>query len=332
MWKSILRFRPAGDHRHNLWASTAVVITLLVFHWSTDPDACGSDPVSSVRPSARFLLPQVTIASTTTVVQSVGEPVPSGTSETPSTEPAAPRMPGAEPLTGRWALESSLSLLELGRERLQKMSGYSVTFARQERIDGELLDPQTIKLKVRHEPFSLYMKWTEGDKGRQLIYVHGQNEGQVLIQPGGFVGRATGALPFAPDHPKILAESRYPATMAGFLAMTDTIAQHHRDDLKLTQGVLSEIRGDQSFEERPCYLTTLCYENETINPIYRKSMIYIDKELSIPVCVRNYTWIKGQKVVEDNEESLIESYSFTGMEAAVQLSDNDFTKSQYKMR
>lgn len=329
MWKKLHGLWPTGDHRRNLWAGSAIALAAMFFHLNTDPDACGSDPVSSARPSPRFLLPQAVPAIIGQVLQP-GE-ANSNTESQPAVE-ARPQLPSTEPLTGRWALESSLSLLEQGRERLKKMSGYSVTFSRQERIDGELLDPQTIKLKVRHEPFSLYMKWTQGDKGRQLVYVEGQNENNVLVQPGGLIGRATGALPFAPDHPKILAESRYPATMAGLLALTDTILEHHKTDLKRATGVQSEIRGDQSFEDRPCYLTTLSYDNETVNPTYRKLTIFIDKELSVPVAVRNYTWVKDQQVVADDEESLIESYSFTEIESATQLSDNDFSKQNYKMR
>ncbi len=338
MWKTIQGLWPIGENRHNMYASMAVLTAVLFFQLNTDPEACGSDPVSSVRSAPRFFLPQVIPA----ILARSGQSADANLEEilanqppaiaNPVAEPVAPQLPGSEPLTGRWALESSLALLEQGRERLQKLSGYSVTFARQERIGGELLDPQTMKLKVRHHPFSLYMKWTQGDRGRQLIYVEGLNEGQVLVQPGGLIGRATGALPLAPNHEKILAESRYPATMAGFLAMTDIIMEHHREDLKRASGMRSEIRGDQSFDERPCFLTTLTYDNEQVNPVYRKSLIFVDKELSIPVCLKSYTWVKGKELPVDDEESLIESYSFTGLETTTQLSDNDFEKSQYKMR
>jgi Protein of unknown function (DUF1571) len=176
------------------------------------------------------------------------------------------------------------------------------------------------------------MKWTEGDKGRQLIFAEGQNDDKVLIQIGGVAGRLTGALAMDPNDPRVRAESRYPATCAGLLALTKIILSHHEMDLKRATGVTSEMRDGESFDNRPCFLTTLVYDSPTANPDYYKSLILIDKELSVPVCVRNYTWVQGQAPAQVDEDSLLEHYSYTGLEINTQLTDNDFTKSKYRMR
>ena len=176
------------------------------------------------------------------------------------------------------------------------------------------------------------MKWTEGDKGRQLIFVQGQNDDKVLVQIGGMAGRLTGALPLAANDPRILAESRYAATDAGLLALTNIILSHHQMDLERATGVSVEMRDGESFDDRPCYLTTLTYDHPTINADYHKSLILIDKELSVPVCVRNYTWVEGKPAATHDESNLIEHYSYTGLQINTQLSDNDFEKSKYKMR
>ena len=135
-----------------------------------------------------------------------------------------------------------------------------------------------------------------------------------------------------PDDPRVRAESRYPATCAGLLALTKIILSHHDKDLKRATGVTSEMRDGESFDNRPCFLTTLIYDSPTINADYYKSLILIDKELSVPVCVRNYTWVQGQAPAKEDEDSLIEHYSYTGLEINIQLTDNDFGKSKYKMR
>ena len=340
MLRSLLRYLPTGDNRRNTYATLLVLFTFGVYHWNTDPEACGGDPVASSRRHNQPLMvsiatplpkPQAAFAGVVHAVE-VSSESNSG-STTPAVLPAQEiKSPEGTVLAGRWALTASQDTLRRGQELLEKTSDYSAQFRRQERIDGELLDPQAMNLKVRHAPFSLYMKWTEGDKGRQLIFAQGQNEDKVLIQIGGVAGRLTGALAMDPDDPRVRAESRYPATCAGLLALTKIILSHHELDLKRATGVTSEMRDGESFDNRPCFLTTLVYDSPTINADYYKSLILIDKELSVPVCVRNYTWIQGQAPAKEDEDSLIEHYSYTGLEINTQLTDNDFSKSKYRMR
>ncbi len=354
MLRSLHRYLLTGENRRNTFAILIVLFTFGFYHWNTDPEACGGDPIAATRRQTPLLavsieIPKPKLPATPLESQTPGKQhEPAGSASvvtTPSTSPASPTLeelksptveeiksPEGTVLTGRWALQASQYRLQQGQELLEKTSDYSAHFRRQERINGELLDPQAMNLKVRHAPFSLYMKWTEGDRGRQLIFTQGQNDDKVLVQPGGVAGRLTGTIAMVPDDARILAESRYPATCAGILELTKIILNYHESNLKLATGVTSEMRDGESFDNRPCFLTTLVYDNPTINPHYYKSLILIDKELSIPVCVRNYTWIEGQAPAAENEESLLEHYSFTDLQINTQLSDNDFSKQKYKMR
>ena len=345
-----------GENRLNTFASLMVLFVFAVFQWNTDPEACGGDPVAIVRNSTPLLLIPIATSvpvktstpasiqqaldekeSPSAVADAGGTTDPAAATAMPTTEPVAPapdkiKSPEGTILAGRDALRASHHQLERGKLILERTNDYSAQFKRQERINGSLLDAQAMNLKVRHAPFSLYMKWTEGDKGRQLIFVQGQNDDKVLIQIGGMAGRLTGALPMAADDPRVLAESRYPATSAGLLALTNIILAHHENDLKRESGLTAEMRDGESFDNRPCYLTTLTYDDPQTNADYHKSLILIDKELSVPVCVRNYTWVEGQPAATHDESNLIEHYAYTGLQINTQLSDNDFEKSKYKMR
>ena len=323
-----------GENRLNTFAALTVLFVFLVFQWNTDPEACGSDPVATNRPSApRILLP---IAAPVPVdVESIQQVVDDG-NNTGTVKPAvsAEEIPSPQGtvLKDRIAIRASQKLLLQGQQFLEKTPDYLANFKRQERINGALLDPQAMSLKARHAPFSLYLKWTEGDKGRQLIFVQGLNDDNVLIQLGGIKGRLAGTLSMKPDDPRVLEESRYPATCAGLLALTKIILNHHKTDIERTSGVSCEIRDGESFDNRPCFLTTVIYDNPQVNADYHKSFILIDKELSVPVCVRNHTWVEGKAAATDDENNLIESYSYTEIQVQTQLTDNDFEKSKYKMR
>lgn len=343
----------SGERRQNLLAAITLAIVVLIFQINTDPEACGGNPIGThPRKSPQLLVSMATPVpvQTASIQQALDEVVainPHSSSDQKETEstPKAPSattpdapatadivLPQGKPLQGKEALQASRWALIKGKEYLQRVPDYKAILKRQERIDGSLLDPQEITLKVRHEPFSLYMKWTEGDKGRQLIYVKGLHDDQVLVQPGGLTGRLTGALQMPPNDPRVLAESRYPATCAGLLELSNLILRNHETDLQHATGVQCEMCDGQSFDERPCYLTSIVYDNPSVCKNYHKSLILIDQELSVPVCVRNYTWVEGKPAAEDNDDNLIESYSYSGLEINLELSDNDFEKSKYRMR
>ena len=61
-----------------------------------------------------------------------------------------------------------------------RVATYTAIFHKQQRVAGRLLPEETVLLKCRKKPFSLYMKWIRAPyKGSELLYVAGWNEGRV---------------------------------------------------------------------------------------------------------------------------------------------------------
>ena len=240
-----------------------------------------------------------------------------------------------EVLRGIWALKIVSSMLRKGIDSFQNVPGYTATFFKQERMHGILGDEQSIELKMKHEPFSVYMKWTAGDaRGQQLIYVEGLNDGNLLVQPGGIRGRLTGVLSLEPDGTMAMSQARHPVTQAGLVELARTILQYQDADLERGDGFLCELHDNQKFADRDCYLFTCVYENASVNADYRKSLIFIDKELSMPVCVKNYTWAKDANPDTIDEETLAEFYAYSEIQLQKQLIAAEFDASNpdYRMR
>lgn len=237
-------------------------------------------------------------------------------------------------LTGRWAMLLSVTMLQRGCEKFQHVSDYTATMYKQERIGGELLDGSTMSMKLRHEPFSVYMKWLDGDKGRQLIYVDGQNDGNLLVQLGGVKGRLLGTLAINPTGSQAMAESRYPIHGAGLLHLAKKIVEYREKDLERGTGVHCEMYDNQELNGRPCYMFVTTYDGPEYSETYRKAVCYIDKELSMPVCVRNYTWAVDADPATIDDQTLIEFYSYSDIKIEQQLADGDFDRGNetYRMR
>lgn len=242
--------------------------------------------------------------------------------------------------TSRLALQLHIALLEVGKHRITEFPDYTATFLKQERVDGDdLQELQTVEFKMRHKPFSVYMKWVEGgDVGRQALFVEGQYDDKLQVKLGGKKGTLLPIVKLEPTGPLAMKESRYPVTEMGILQLTELLLKYRYRDLGLKQGVRWEVIPDQKFLDHPCDCLVVEYANREIEPVYRRAITYIDKQRSLPICVRNFGWpAEGVDVTDPaalDEATLIEYYGYTDLQLEHRLSDADFDKANadYKFR
>lgn len=232
-------------------------------------------------------------------------------------------------------LRLKVERLEAGVTSLAQIASYRATLQKQEVVGGNLLDEQTIELKCRHEPFSVYLVWTTGDAGREVLYVHGENDGKLIAHDGGWKARIP-AFSLAVDSPLALRDSRYPVTQAGLLNLARTMLDIHREDLQ-RNNVLSCELTPGTFDGRDCLVFTTVYKSAETSPVYRKSITSIDREWNLPISTVHYEWPAPDKQIpaeELDQHTLIESYSFRGIELTQDLTARDFdrTNNEYRFR
>jgi hypothetical protein len=206
------------------------------------------------------------------------------------------------------------------------MTGYVADFRKKEVVGGALTETQTMRLKMRHEPFSVYMKWTEGNPGQELLYVDGQNEGEMVVRPGGLKGRILGAIKLDPNGALAMNESRHPITEIGLLRLCEKVLHYRYSEASWTAGY-SCIEDVTDFNGRPCHRFTIVYESPKWRPDYRKSVIWIDQEQLFVSKVENYSWPGDDSVPADrlDAETLVESYSYANIDFETQLAAVDFS-------
>lgn len=313
----------------NFFAMMIACGALAVVHINSDPTAIGDSPMET---KIRTAPPLLSLPPTPSLPEKVGQ------SDGAAGESARqPQIVVEDPATlrGIWALKMTSTLLRKGMKSFEKIPDYTATMYKQERLNGELVEGQTIELKMKHEPFSVYMKWLSGaDKGQQAIFVAGENEDNLLVQPGGIKGRLTGVLSLDPQGTLAMASSRHPVTQAGLVELAKTILSYQDEDLKRGHGFQCELQDHATFSDRPCYVFTCLYNSPEFNGEYRKSVIYVDKELSMPVCVKNFCWAKDANPETIDQETLLEFYAYSELEMTkkLQVADFDATNSSYRMR
>lgn len=231
----------------------------------------------------------------------------------------------------RLALKLHVALLEIGKHRLEHFPDYTATFIKQEKVDGaDLQELQTIQLKLRHKPFSVYMKWLEGgDVGRELLYAEGQYDDKLQVRLGGRK-KLLPVLKLEPTSSMAMKESRHAATNMGLLNLTELILEHRKSDLTLSKGVSWEMVPDQKFMNHVCDCWVVEYDSRDVSPVYRKTITYIDKETSLPISIKNFGWPDETVSADDpsalDEATLIEYYGYTDIKFEHRLTDADFDK------
>ena len=239
-------------------------------------------------------------------------------------EPELPELSVVTPSIA--AHRRSIELLEQGIKRLQSVTGYVADFRKKEVVGGAMTEPQMMRLKLRHEPFSVYMKWTEGNPGQELLYVHGQNDGEMVVRPGGLKGRILGAIKLNPSGTLAMNESRHPITEVGLLRLCEKVLDYRYNESSWTNGYTCTEELDE-FDGRPCHRFTIVYDDPSKRPDYRKSVIWIDKQELFVSKVENYSWPGDASIPADrlDADTLVESYSYSNIDFETQLAAADFS-------
>ena len=323
-------------HGPNFFAMVTTMVAALVLYVNFDPSPAGhaaeAEMMSTPRLATATIIPQPSPIPSSADIDATLSKASGDQSE--GANSANQQYLAAQ---SRLALMISMLMLEKGCQKLEHIPDYTAKFFKQERIDGSLGDGQLMNLKIRHEPYSIYMLWLNGDKGRELLYVDGHNEGKMIVHAGGWKARLLPALKLDPTGSLAMSESRHPVMKAGLLEFTRTILNYRRDDLSIRKQVRCCMLENAEFEGRPCYCFIAEYGDQQESEEYRKSVCYIDKELSLPICVKNFGWPEEDSELageELDEATMTEFYTYTDIKIDQQLADADFdqTNSAYKFR
>jgi hypothetical protein len=249
--------------------------------------------------------------------------------ESPELDESATNEDGLPRSRAELNLRKKIKLLERGQAFLEGIPAYTATLQKQEVVDGELLDEQTMQLKCRHQPFSVYLLWVTGDTGREVLYVEGQNEGRLIAHDGGWKARLP-AFSLHPESRLAMLDARYPVTDAGMLNLARTMLEVHYQDLAGTGLASCEVDDQQSFDGRRCYVFTTQYKPGVGPHDYRKSITFIDYEWNVPVHSLHFKWLPAGRDIAESEldaATLVESYSFSDIKIPYPLTDSDFDRS-----
>jgi len=198
---------------------------------------------------------------------------------------------------------------------------YTATLIKQERIDNKLSPEQICFVKIREKPFSVYMDFLAPPdlKGREVVFVEGQNEGKLLGHEGtGLLARLPSQW-FPPTHPIAMAGQHYPITELGIANLTRRLIEIGEKDKAF--GECQVWRNDNAkVGDRPCISITVVHPERRPNFLFHIARIFVDKELMVPLHYEAFDWPEKP----GDPPPLIERYTYARLKLNPGLTDEDF--------
>ena len=206
-----------------------------------------------------------------------------------------------------------------GMERMKDVHDYTCTLVKRERVNGELLPPEYIELKVRHQPFGayLYFRAPTEKRGREALYVPTENRGRI-------VGNAPniGTVTLDPNSRRAMEDNRYPIYEIGLATLIRRLVEVGLAELQYGE---CEVK----FFENSKINGRNCTCMQFVHPVprqefrYHIARIFIDEENNIPIRYEAYTWPKEK----GGKPILVEEYTYLDVKLNVGLTDRDFSAS-----
>ncbi len=219
---------------------------------------------------------------------------------------------GEAPLAApvRWAKE-------VIREMESNVVDYSCTLSKRERVNGILGKKESISVKLRHEPFSVYLKFEKPRKltGREVIYVENENDGKLLAHGVGLEAMV-GTMQIEPGSRLAMKGNRYPITNLGMLNLVKLLVALAEKNLH--ESSISVRYFDALIDGKECVCVEVVNSNPQINFQFHRIQVFVDMELNLPVKFVSWGW------GNNGEKPLMEEYAYSNIKLNKGFTDQDF--------
>jgi hypothetical protein len=217
-------------------------------------------------------------------------------------------------------LVPAIQLVQQSYQVLQQVSDYEATLIKQELVNGRMLN-QRMQMRIREAPFSVYLLYEEPNQGREILFVQGQNNNQLIAHEGTGLSSLVGTIPLAIDSPQVMAENRHVVTDLGMRRMLELVLNQWQIESRY-----GEI--DVRFYPNAKMGNADCEVIETIHPKPRKQFLYhmtrlfLEKNSRLPIRIENYGW----PAQAGQQAQLLEEYTYVNVRTNTGMTAADFDR------
>ncbi len=212
----------------------------------------------------------------------------------------------------------AIRLAEQSYQTLRQITDYEATVIKQELVNGRLLT-QRMALRLREEPFSVYLKYEEPNAGREILFVRGQNNDQLLAREATGLTSLVGTVSLAIDSPQVMAENRHVITDLGMRRLLEIV---------ITQWNLESKFGEVDVKYYPnakmgnadCEVIEVTHPRPRKQFLFHMTRLFLEKQSRLPIRIENY----GFPTQAGQPAQLVEEYTYVNVRTNSGLTAADF--------
>lgn len=228
-------------------------------------------------------------------------------------------------------LDRALDIARNGLEQSRsQVSDYTAILVKRERIGDELGGHEFMQVKVRNrkvnggkivQPLSVYLKFLKPSsiQGREVIYVEGKNDGNLIAHEGGFKGRFLPTVNLPPTGMLAMRGQRYPMTDIGVENLIVKLIERGQR-ARMEPDVRCEFRKNAKVKDRVCTVLHVECPTKVAGLDFYKAQVFIDDQLNLPIRYIAYDWPTRANM----PLKVIEEYNYLDLKVNVGLRDSDF--------
>lgn len=203
---------------------------------------------------------------------------------------------------------------------IDAVADYSCTFAKRERIDGEMGGYTYMDCKVRQRPFSVYLHFNSPSnvKGQEVLFVEGRHDGHLRAHGVGLKSWI-GTISLLPTASMAMEGNRHPITELGIRNLTARFIEITERDSRYGECEVKFIEGAK-VNRRPCTVVEISHPVERREFDYHVARIFVDDEWKLPIRYESYGWPQEP----GGEPVLNEEYTYLKLKFNNGFTDGEF--------
>jgi len=207
---------------------------------------------------------------------------------------------------------------------------YTAILVKRETVNGTLGEQEYMYTKIQNrkvaggrvvQPLGVYINFLKPTtvKGREVIYVEGQNNGNLIAHEGGFKGKFLPTVTIPPDGMLAMRGQRYPMTEVGIENLIVKLIERGETARKYPD-VKCEFRRNARVKDRVCTVLQVTQPTQRPELLFYQAQIFIDDQLNVPIRYVAYDWPRRQ----GQQPQIIEEYTYLDLKVNVGLTAADF--------
>jgi hypothetical protein len=217
-------------------------------------------------------------------------------------------------------LQPAIHLARSSLAAMETITDYEATLVKEERLKGKLIK-QTMQIRLRESPFSVYLRFGGDVAGREILYVQGKYNNQLQAREGSGLKSLVGTVSLAADGIEAMQENRRPITTIGMRRMLQSVLAQWEEETRYGE-VNVKFYPNARLGDRSCQVIESSHPHRRRQFPFHMTRLFIDVETRLPVRVEQY----GYPTMPGATPPLEELYSYSDIRTNIGLSDIDFSK------